>query len=412
MADDPLPSIFELTPLNPAFRDDPHGMLARLRAADPVHRDTMAGTFMVSPFKDVRAVLSDRTLSKDPNNAEDGALMYRRLLEFMQDDPETGGRSIGTILLMDDPRHSKVRAPLAQALYARAAKFRPHVEEIVEEKLDALKGRDRFDLLSEFAIPIPIDVIAEILGVDPSRRVEFRDWSEGAIQRLNPFRTPEQTAHMERAGTALANHMTELLEERRKQPREDLVSDMARLKAEGAEISDRDMKMNLAGLLIAGNLTTSDLIGNGVNLLLRNPDQLAKLKADPDLIGPAVEEILRVESPTEITGRVASHDMEVGGCPVRKSQVMTMMLRGANHDPDVFPDPDRFDITRKLGPHVAFGGGSHICIGAPLARLEAQVALPMLFERFPNLRLAEPDEAPPKRTLPFFNGIARLDVLT
>src|SRR5262249_29143933 len=156
------------------------------------------------------------------------------------------------------------------------------------------------------------------LGVDRTRRVEFRDWSEGTIQRLNPLRTPEQTAHMERAGAALADHMTELLEARRKEPREDLVSDMARLKAEGADICDRDLKINLAVLLIAGNLTTSDLIGNGVNLLLRNPDQLAKLKADLELIAATVEEILRVESPTEITGRVASHDMEVGGCPVRK----------------------------------------------------------------------------------------------
>ncbi len=327
------------------------------------------------------------------------------------EDPETGEKSIAIILLMDDPDHTRVRAPLTKALYARAAKFRPQVEEIVEEKLKALEGKPRFDLMSEFAVPIPIDVIAEILGVDRARRNEFRDWSEGSIQRLNPLRTPAQTAHLERAQEALWHHMSELLAARRAKPEDDLVTDMVQLKAAGAEITDREIMTNLSGLLVAGNLTTSDLIGNAAYLLLKNPEQLAKLRADPELINQTVEEALRVEPPTEITGRVASKDMEAGGCPIKQHQSMLMMLRGANHDPDMFENPDAFDITRKPGPHVAFGGGSHICIGAPLARLEAQVALMKLIERFPNLRLAEPDVAPPKRTLPFFNGIERLELL-
>lgn len=406
-----IPGIFELTPLNPEFRERPHAMLKHLRESDPVHRDPMAGAFMISRYKDVRATLSDRTLWKHPAKAEEGALMYKRLREMENEDPETGEKSVAIILLMDDPDHTRVRAPLTKALYARAAKFRPQVEEIVEEKLKALEGKARFDLMSEFAVPIPIDVIAEILGVDRARRNEFRDWSEGSIQRLNPLRTPAQTAHLERAGEALWGHMTELLAARRAHPEDDLVTDMVKLKAEGAELSDREIITNLSGLLIAGNLTTSDLIGNAVYLLLKNPQQLAKLRANPDLIAQTVEETLRVEPPTEITGRVASKDMEAGGCPIKQHQAMLMMLKGANHDPDMFENPDAFDITRKPGPHVAFGGGSHICIGAPLARLEAQVALAKLIERFPNLCLAEPGAAPVKRTLPFFNGIERLELV-
>jgi cytochrome P450 len=172
-----------------------------------------------------------------------------------------------------------------------------------------------------------------------------------------------------------------------------------------------ELRINLSALLIGGNLTTTDLIGNGVRLLLLNPSELAKLKADPHLISAVVEETLRYEPPVDITGRIASHDMEVGGCPVKQKQSLTMFLRAANRDPAVFENPDSFDVSRPKKPHVAFGGGAHICIGAPLARLEAQVALPRLFERFPNLRLADPDAAPTWRTLPFFRGLEKLELV-
>ena len=183
---------------------------------------------------------------------------------------------------------------------------------------------------------------------------------------------------------------------------------MTSLQSAGADLSDDELRINLSALLVGGNLTTTDLIGNAVRLLLLNPGELAKLKADPKLINAVVEETLRYEPPVDITGRVASADMEVGGCPVKQSQVLTLSLRGANRDPEVFEDPHRFDVTRKHKPHVAFGGGAHICIGAPLARLEAQVALLKLFERFPNLRLADPEAAPQWRSLPFFRGLETL----
>jgi cytochrome P450 len=231
------------------------------------------------------------------------------------------------------------------------------------------------------------------------------------IQGLNPFRNDDQTAHMERSSVALNAYFTELIEARRAAPQDDLISDMVLLQKEGAPLSDTELRINLQALLVGGNLTTTDLIGNAVRLLLAHPDQLAALRAEPSLINACVEETLRYEPPVDITGRIASRDLEVGGCPVKQTQVFTVFLRAANRDPDAFAAPDVFDIRRKNKPHVAFGGGAHICIGAPLARLEAQVALPRLFARFPNLRLADPAAEPQWRTLPFFRGLERLELV-
>jgi len=408
VTEQPVPTIFQLTPLNPDFRDDPHGLLDDLRARCPVHRDETAGVFILTRYADVRSLVSDRSLWRDPLRAEEAAVLQRRFADIDVGDAPRGETT--SILMLDDPDHSRIRQPLAQALYARVAKFRPEVERIVDETLDAIDASGPFDLMSAFCVPVPIDVIASILGVDHDRLPEFRDWSEGVIQGLNPFRTDEQTAYMERANEALTAYFTEIITDRKTAPRDDLISDMTRLQAEGAQLSDTELRINLSALLIGGNLTTTDLIGNAVRLLLLHPEELAKFRADPGIVNSVVEEVLRYEPPVDSTARIASHDMEVGGCPVKTSQSLMFNLRGANRDPEVFEDPHRFDVSRKHKPHVAFGGGAHICIGAPLARLEAQVALGRLFQRFPDLRLAEPDAEPVWRTLPFFRGLERLEV--
>jgi cytochrome P450 len=414
MADTSAPtSVFALTPLNPAFREDPHAVLAPLRAQCPVMRDEMAGTFFISKYADVRGLLSDRTLWRDPLKAAEGEGIQRRLREQRNAGAGVGEEENTTsILLLDDPDHKHIRGPLSQALYARVARFRPEVERIVDDTLARIEGRATFDLMADYCVPIPIDVIASILGVDRARLEEFREWSEGVIQGLNPFRSEEQTAFMERASEQLTAYFTEALADRRKHPKDDLITDMVRHQASGAEISDTELRINLSALLVGGNLTTTDLIGNAVRLFLLNPGELEKLKADPSLINSAVEETLRYEPPVDITGRVASRDLDVQGCPVKQAQSMMFSLRGSNRDPNVFENPDVFNITRKHVPHMAFGGGAHICIGAPLARLEAQVAIPAIFARFPKLRLAEPNEPAEWRTLPFFRGLAKLQLAT
>ena len=408
MDDQTPPTIFQLTPLDPGYRADPHVALDALRARCPVLRDDTSGSFILTRYNDIRPLVSDRSLWRDPIRAEEQATLQRRFAEDVPLDQPRGETT--SILLLDDPDHARIRQPLAQALYARVARFRPEVERIVDECLDAIDPAQPFDLMSAFCVPVPIDVIASILGVDHDRLAEFRDWSEGAIQGLNPFQDEAQKAHMERSNEALNDYFTQTIAARRAAPRDDLISDMTRLQATGAPISDIELRINLTALLIGGNLTTTDLIGNAVRLLLVNPAELAKLKADPGIINAVVEETLRYEPPVDITGRIASEDMEVGGCPVKASQSFTFFLRAANRDPAVFEDPHAFNVTRKHRPHVAFGGGAHMCIGAPLARLEAQVALVRLFERFPDLRLANPDEAPAWRTLPFFRGLERLEL--
>jgi len=411
MADDPPPPMLQLTPLNPEFRDDPHAIYRRLRESYPVYRDDMAGSHVITRYKFARETLNDRTMLRGPDKVDPPGPFTQRLVENFVEDPDTGEVRSYSILLMDEPHHSRVRTPIAKALYARAAKCKPLVDEIIDEKLDAVAPRGGFDVLGDFSIPLPIDVIGAILGVDVERRGEFREWSEGVIQVLNPFRTPEQTAYLERSGEAIRLYFDAQIADRRANPRDDLISDVVQLQAEGAALKDEEIISNLIGLLVGGNLTTSDLIGNGVYALLTHPAELAKLKADPGIVNQAVEEVLRYDGPVDITARVTPREMEIGGCPMKARASVISLLRAANHDPEVFDNPDAFDVTRKAVPHVGFGGGSHICIGAPLARIEAQAALVKLFERFPNLRLARPDEKPEKRTLPFFNGLQRLDVL-
>ena len=411
MTKEPLPGVFQLTPLNPAFNDDPHALLDRLRSECPVHRDEAAGTFLLTRYADVRAVVSDTSLWRGAEHAEDAAVIQKAAREERLEGMTVPVDELRTnILTLDDPDHARIRTPFAKALYKRVARVRPLVQLVVDTWLDKLDGRARFDAMNDFALRVPIDVIARILGVDNARLGEFREWSEGAILGLDPFRNAEQTKVLIAAMNALSAYMRERMAERRRTPKDDLVSDMVALVAEGAALTDGEISNNLQGLLIGGNLTTTDLIGNAIWLLLKHPQELAKLRADPGLIVSAVEEVLRYESPVDITSRIASRDMQIGACPVKESQSLFVSLRGANRDPATFGDPHRFDISRKDAPHVAFGGGAHICIGAPLARMEAQVAILSFFARYPKVRLADPQAAPQWRNMPFFRGLKELVV--
>jgi hypothetical protein len=409
---EPLPGIFSLTPMNPDFNDNPHVILDRLRTECPVHRDTTAGTFLLTRYEDVRGVVGDRSMWRSPIHAEEAAVIQRALvnqkIEGIVDELDGGGSGI---LLLDDPDHGRIRGPLQKALYKRVAVCKPLVQRVVDETLDAIGDKKSFDVMAEFALKVPIDAIARILGVDNARLTEFREWSEGVILVLNPFRSEEETKRFVVCGNALSAYMAALMNEKRKQPQDDLVTDMVKLKDEGADLTDGEISTNLQGLLIGGNLTTTDLIGNAIWLLLTHPEELAKLKADPSLINSCVEEVLRYEAPVDITSRIAPREMNVGGCPVHQSQSMFLSLRGANRDPSVFTEPHKFDISRREAPHVAFGGGAHLCIGAPLARMEAQSAILSFFQRYPNARLADPNWKPEWRTLPFFRGLKELPVL-
>jgi cytochrome P450 len=211
MADDALPTILQLTPMDDDYRRDPAGVLARLRSACPVHHDAFSGATFVSRYSDVRGVATDLTLWRDPLLADPDS---RRLQRFDPPDPSLPRSETSSILTLDDPDHARIRGPLSRALYARVARFRPEVERIVDEALDRIGDRAEFDLMDLFCVPIPIDVIASILGVPHDQLEAFRDWSEGLIQGLNPFRNPDQTTHMERSSFALTAYFAEAIADR------------------------------------------------------------------------------------------------------------------------------------------------------------------------------------------------------
>lgn len=401
--DTKLPGIIELTAFNPVAREDPHPLLDKVRNACPVMRDESVNTWFLTRYADIRETVNDRTFVRHPRKAEAGSLSAR----FTEDDPVEQDST--SILFLDDPDHSRIRLPLAKAFYSRIQKMKPEIKAIVDTTIERAPGSGRFDLMAEIAVPIPILVIARIIGVDDQRLDEFRDWSEAVILGLNPVRTPDETARMEDGSNKLTAYFTELMDARRAQPGDDLVTDMVTLQASGeADISDRELCINLQALLVGGNLTTTDLIGNGVWLFLTHPDQLAALKADPELSAQAVEEVLRYEAPVSATSRILAEDRNVAGCPMKQSQAVFMSLASANRDPDAFDGASEFDITKKRASHIAFGGGPHICIGAPLARIEARRVFEKLFARYPEMRLADQDLT--WRALPFFRGLETLEI--
>ena len=403
--DEPLPEGVQMTALDPVYRQDPYPRLKALQTHAPVRRDQLFGVVTLTRYEDVRAVLTDRTLWRDPLRADPKyPTRTRREMEIA----ENGGVRTQSILTMDDPDHGRIRGQITPVLYKRFAASRGLVEDVVRRRVDALRGQAAFDVVPAFAVPIPIEVISRVLGVDEERLEEFRAWSEAIIHVLNPMRTPQQTLEMRAAGDASSAYLQALMEERRARPREDLISDLMRLQAESRNLTDEEIRINCNTLLIAGNLTTTDVIGAGVRLLISNPEERRKLLEKPERIAGAVEEILRFDPPVDSTARIASRPMEIRGCPVAAAEPLSPSLRAANRDPQVFEDPDRFDITRERSPHVSFGGGAHICLGAPLARIEAQAALLALFQAFPNLRLGA--TPPTWRSLPFFRGLESLAV--
>ena len=393
--------------MNPAYQQDLHACsraIAGTVSGGEIRAWQARGSS--TGYAEAHRVLANRRTVRDGAMAEPAATLAR--MQAAQVPTDVPRAEAVSILGLDDPDHARIRRPLQRAFYARVKTCRPRVEEVVEAALDAIDPAQSFDLMTSFCVPVPVDAIAAILGVAGDQLNDFRTWSEGIILALNPFRSPEQTATMEQSRTALRAFFRVQIDHRRAAPRDDLISDMVALQAQGAEINDAELAINLIALLVGGNLTTTDLIGNGARLLMLNPAERDKLLADPTLAPALVEEVLRYEGPIDITQRIMLEDGAVGGCPVAATQVVTPVLRAANRDPAVYDDAERFVIDAARAPHLSFGGGSHICIGAPLARLEGQIALLKLFQRFPDLRLAEPEAAPRWRTLPFFRGLEEL----
>jgi cytochrome P450 len=406
-AAEPLPTGLQLTPLDPYFREHPHAYLDRLRAEDPLHRDSELGRLFATRFEDIKSVLSGPSLSVDPRKAPADSYLRRAVV---------GGTPLEkfepTMLHLDEPEHTRIRSLVSRAFNQRSVEeFRPRIREIAGMLLDSLTHRDSFDLIAEYSAPLPIMVIAEMLGVDPGDLEQFKYWSDARAQLFNTARTPEQSASLAAAEEGLNEYFARAIEACRRQRGTDLVSALVSAEEAGARLTQREIVITCNLLLVAGNITTTDLIGNGVLALLKHPDQLAKLRENPNLVPNAVEEILRYDPPVAQVSRVAIEPIVIGGTEVRPGETITVSLLAAGRDPSKHSEPHRFDIERASTNHLAFGRGAHFCIGAPLARAEAQIALPLLFERFPRLHI-DPQHPIEHKAVPVFNGLRDLWVRT
>jgi cytochrome P450 len=394
----------------PLFKEemlpDPYPTYHRLRAEDPVHWDPSDGRWVLTRYADVVSVLRNPAASSDRSSAL-AALAppsVRPLLAFRAH----------SMLNSDAPKHTRLRLLVSKAFTARAVEaMTEKIQRRVDGLLDAVQARGRLDVIADLAYPLPVTVIAEMLGVPPDDRGQFKRWSDDMALLAGGAggAAGQELEDYHRAGQAfqdLTAYFARVVAERRARPRDDLLSALARAEEAGDRLSADELYANAALLLVAGNETTTNLIGNGTLALLRHPDQLARLRDDPSLVPAAVEELLRYDSPVQFTVRVLKDEITAGGKSLRPGQMVLLLLAAANRDPEQFADPDRLDVGRAENKHLAFGLGSHFCLGAQLARLEARVAFQTLLRRMPGLRL----EGPEPRYRPHFNlrGLEALPV--
>jgi cytochrome P450 len=394
-----VPTGMALSHFDPVFRERPDEYLDMLRLREPVHQDRMFDRVVLTRAADVEAVMNNRKLASD-RKSRPGSFSRVQLRVDETFRP--------FIRHMDDPDRKRLRNLVVKAFNQAAVDaMRPRITEVACDLLDDIGDPSCFDIMDAYARPLPMIAIALMLGVDTVRCHDLKRWSEGKLQMFNRQRTPEQEVTLASCDAALVGYLNEVIQKRRKERRADLISSLIDVEEDGERLDAAEIIGVCKALLIAGSVTTTDLIGNAVLALLQHPGELSKLLVEPNLVRNAVEEALRYDSPVMQGTRIATEAMQIGGCPVAAGQTITAMLYAANHDPEVHPYPKRFDIERPDKRHHSFGGGAHFCLGAPLARAEAQIALSMLFEQFPKLRLRT-DRSLERRTMLNLNGLKAL----
>lgn len=366
-------------PLSARTARDPYPVYAALRAKAPVHRSRLFNAWVFTRHASVEAILRDhRRFANDPRK---GTLSARQ--RAMLPPPHEL-----TLLHLDPPDHTRLR-PLASTAFTsrRINALEPRIRGVLEALLDEIDDPSAFDLMRAVAWPLPAIVIAEMMGVPVEDRAQFKIWSAQRARLLEPTISSRERKAGEVAIRAFDTYFRPIIAERRAAPRDDIISVMVRAKDEAAHPSIRETLNMLRLLLAAGSLTATNLIGNGVLALLRNPDQLRRLREDPSLILGAVEELLRFDAPVQTDFRRVLADCEVNGFPLRKRDNVVLLLGAANRDPEVFENPDRLDVGRDQGSHLSFGSGIHHCLGASLARLEGRIVLETLLDRFGSMSL-------------------------
>jgi cytochrome P450 len=392
-----------------SFRRNAHAIYAQMRAQDPVFQqagisDTVAIWF-ITRYEDVeRVLLDDKTFVLDPYLISDELGMKYGV-------PRTGVEAMlfDHMLNHDGADHARLRGLVSKAFTPKMIRaLRPRIEQIAAELLDAVAGRGQMDLMDEFAFPLPIIVIAELLGVPAARRDDFRRWSNAV---LAPAVTPEAQQEALRLMQEFLGFVQEMVAQRRAQPTDDLLSALIHAEEAGDRLSENELYSMLVLLIIAGHETTVSLIGNAMAALLLHPAEFQRLRTQPDDIAPAVEELLRYDSPVERSlTRFATRDVEVGGQFIHQGDLVIAVIGSANRDEARFEHADHLDLDRSPNAHIGFGKGAHYCLGAPLARLEAEIALRALLGRFPDLHLNTAPAALAWHNVPLFRALVHLPV--
>ncbi len=371
-----------------AIRRNPYPAYAQMRGASPVFHDPGTDLWMVFDYDGARRVLNDH-------------------------DTFSSRCGHDWLIFHDPPRHTKLRALISKAFTPRSvANLEPRIRELSRELLDQAAGRGEIDLAADFSVPLPMRVIAEMIGVPPADRARYHRWSDVILDMSYTIGDRGEAARaaneaFRAVSVEMNDYLTGLLAERRSAPRDDLLTRLLHAEVDGERLTQEEILGFFQLLIVGGQETTTNLINNAVLCFLEHPDQLARLRAAPDLLPSAIEEVLRYRAPLQWMFRVTKRDAEVHGRAIPAGKVVIAVIGSANRDPRHFPDADRFDVSRAPNPHLAFGHGIHFCLGAPLARLEARVALADFLGRVKGFALAEDRPWEPRKAL-HVHGPARL----
>jgi cytochrome P450 len=395
----------------PEFRQNPYSFYQRLRESDPVHwgisfEPGIAGMWHIARYSDILLILRDQRFTHQApagNSAGDTSPDFIDPLQLYF------SLSRQSLLFADPPAHTRLRSLVSRAFTPRMIEgLRPRVEATASALLQAGQKRGNLDVVNEYALPLTITNIAEMLGVPPEGRAQLTSWAGVLIRAVDCKQSPDIYASAAQVAMEIYAYFTELLAHRRQALGPDLLSQLLVAHDQEDRLSEAELIVTATTLLIAGHETTVNLIGNGTYALLRHPEQLTLLRQRPDLMPSAIEEFLRFEASSQMASRYATEDMQVGGTTIQRGQIVNLLLGSGNRDPEAFSDPDHLNITRRENRHLAFGMGIHYCLGAPLARLEAQTAIGLLLQNFSGLRLL--DARPLWRDTIGFRGLQRLDV--
>ncbi len=376
-----------LNPLSPEFLADPYPTFARFREEAPIFWSEKGKYWIATRYEDIHEILRDLSYEKQLQR-------WRQVNPLAKIIPPVQkllkNRAVW-MLNQDPPDHTRLRSLVNRAFTPKMVEnMRDHIRDIANQLIDELGDKKEFDLVREYAFPLPVTVIAEMLGIPASDRDKFKEWSTKMTDTLEPGFNLNSMTQANHATEELVEYLKPLVAQRRKEPREDLISALVAAEEDGAKLTEEELLGNCILILVAGHETTVNLIGNATITFLRHPEQLEMIKNDPALVAGAINEVLRYESPVQMVRRLAGEPMEIAGQKIKEHDMLLLLLGSANRDPAMFADPDRFDIRRENSKkHLSFGHGIHHCLGFSLAEAEGQIAIRTLFERMPDLKMKD-----------------------